>query len=183
MRRWADEDLAPFAAINANRVVMEHFPSTLNFERSAAAVSRIEALFDARGFGLWAVELPGEAPFIGFVGLLPAPEEMAFSPAVEIGWRLAPAFWGRGLATEAARAAIWFAFEKAGIEELVSFTATTNVRSMRVMERLGMTREAADDFEHPGIAAGHRLRPHVLYRIERERWREQAVDFDRPRSV
>lgn len=180
--------------MNADPAVMEHFPSTLTREQTANAIERIEAGIEARGWGLWALELPGEAPFIGFVGLQPAPDELPFAPAVEIGWRLAGAFWGRGLASEAARAAMRFAFEEAALEGLVSFTTRSNRRSLRVMERIGMTRDPVEDFEHPLIAAGHPQRPHVVYRIDRDGWADRsraprpdqprgAVDFDRARSV
>ena len=176
LRRWRPEDLEPFAAINADPAVMEHFPATLTRGQSAASIDWIEAGIEERGWGLWALELPGEAPFIGFVGIQPAPDELPFAPAVEIGWRLAVPFWGRGLASEAARAAMAFAFVDAGLERLVSFTARTNRRSMRVMEGLGMTRDPGEDFENPRIAAGHRLRPHVLYRIDRAGWQSAAAE-------
>jgi RimJ/RimL family protein N-acetyltransferase len=155
---------------------MEHFPATLTRCQTAASIDWIEAGFEERGWGLWALELPGEAQFIGFVGIQPAPDELAFAPAVEIGWRLAAPFWGRGLASEAARAAMAFAFVDSGLERLVSFTARTNRRSMRVMERIGMTRDPAEDFENPRIAPGHRLRPHVLYRIDRADWQTAAAE-------
>jgi RimJ/RimL family protein N-acetyltransferase len=171
LRRWQPEDLAPFAQMNADPVVMEHFPATLTEGQTAGAIGWIEAGFDERGYGLWAVELPGEARFIGFVGLQPAPSELPFTPAVEIGWRLAPQFWGRGLATEAARVALAFAFEDVGLDEVVSFTAKSNVRSIAVMERIGLQR--AGDFDNPRIGEGHRLRAHVLYRTDRKRWAEQ----------
>jgi len=174
LRRWTASDLEPFAALNADPAVMEHFPATLTREQTAAAIEWIEAGFEQRGYGLWAAEVPGEAPFIGFVGIQPVPRDLPFTPAVEIGWRLAPSFWGRGLATEAATAAMDFAFSDARLTELVAFTATTNARSMRVMARLRMSRDPAGDFEHPRIEAGHPLRKHVLYRIDHETWARQA---------
>jgi RimJ/RimL family protein N-acetyltransferase len=152
---------------------MEHFPSRLTPDQTAAAIEWIEAGFDHRGYGLWAVELPGEAPFIGFVGIQPIPDELPFAPAVEVGWRLAHAFWGRGLASEAATAALRFAFEDAALDEVVSFTAASNVRSARVMERIGMAR--AGDFDNPRVPAGHHLRRHVLYRIDRTRWQRATA--------
>jgi ribosomal-protein-alanine N-acetyltransferase len=142
---------------------MEFYPSTLTIAESDAMVDRIEHRF-ADGFGLWAVEVPGEAPFIGYVGLAPATFEAHFTPAVEVGWRLAHEHWGRGYAPEAARAAVADGFSRLGLEEIVSFTSAVNLRSRRVMEKLGMARDASDDFDHPAVAAGHRLRPHVLYR-------------------
>ena len=127
-------------------------------------VDRIEAGFAADGFGLWAVEVAGGPPFIGFVGLAVPRFEAHFTPAVEVGWRLAREHWGRGYATEAARAALDYGFGTVGLEEVVSLTVPANTRSIAVMERLGMTRDPADDFDHPRLPEGHRLRRHVLYR-------------------
>ena len=159
LRRWGDEDRAPFAALNADPVVMEHFPSALTREESDALVDRIEAGFAQHGFGLWAVEAHGV--LVGFTGLAVP----AFAPElVEVGWRLARSAWGHGYAAEAARAAIAHG-RGAGVGEVVSFTAVDNVRSRRVMERLGMTHDPADDFDHPALPEGHRLRRHVLYRL------------------
>ena len=144
---------------------MEWFPSVLSREESDAAAARIRTELAERGFGLWAVEAPGAAPFVGFTGLSAPRFEARFTPCVELGWRLARAHWGRGYAPEAARAAPAFGFERLGLREVVSFTATGNARSRRVMEKLGMTRDPADDFEHPSLPPGHPLRRHVLYRI------------------
>jgi ribosomal-protein-alanine N-acetyltransferase len=130
-------------------------------------MSRIEQEFERRGFGLWAVELPRSTPLIGFVGLHEALFEAPFTPAVEVGWRLARAYWGHGYATEAARAATAFGFEQVGLEEIVSFTSVSNLRSQRVMQRIGMTPDPAGDFDHPAVPAGHPIRPHVLYRLAR----------------
>jgi len=121
----------------------------------------------ARGYGLWAVERKDTAGFIGYVGLWPATFPAHFTPAVEVGWRLAADQWGHGYATEAARAALAHGFDSLGLEEIVSFTSSVNVRSWRVMERLGMRRDANGDFEHPNVPEGHPLRPHILYRIKR----------------
>lgn len=170
LRAWRDADLAPFAELNADPAVMEYLPKPLSRAESDALASRIRAHLAAHGFGLWAVEAPGEAPFVGFVGLqlttFPAP----FTPCVEVGWRLARPFWGRGYATEAARACLDHGFREQRFREILSFTTVANARSRRVMERLGMTRNPADDFEHPLLAEGHPLRSHVLYSIERSRW-------------
>ncbi len=168
LRRWRESDLAPFAAMNSDPVVMEHFPNTLSEDQSRALVERIERCFAQRGYGLWAVEVGQSADFIGFVGLSPVPEELPFAPAVEVGWRLARAFWGVGYATEAASAAIEFGFERLGLQEIVSFTARVNTRSRRLMERLGMSRDPSADFEHPLLPPGSRLREHVLYRVGRD---------------
>ena len=187
LRRWREADLAPFAALNADPVVMEFLPAPLTRAESDAMVARIEATFDERGFGLWAVEVaevtegaeeagvaevaemaetgPAVGTFAGFVGLWPTSFDAHFTPAVEVGWRLARPHWGRGYATEAARVALADGFARLAPAEIVSFTAVVNRRSQRVMARLGMTRDPADDFDHPRLPLGHRLRRHVLYRL------------------
>lgn len=167
LRPWRDEDLAPFAALNADPRVMEHFPGTFDRSGSDALAAAIQADLEKNGFGLWAVEVPGVAPFIGFVGACEPDFEALFTPAVEIGWRLAFEHWGKGYATEAAQAVVAHAFGPLGLAELVSFTAPANRRSRAVMERLGMTHTAADDFDHPKLPVGHPLRRHVLYRLGR----------------
>jgi RimJ/RimL family protein N-acetyltransferase len=167
LRQWRDDDLASFAELNADPEVMRHFPSVLGRAESDALALCARALITARGWGLWAVEVRDGAPFIGFVGLAQPRFDAHFTPAVEIGWRLAPEHWGYGYATEGARAAISYAFEELELEEIVSFTTVANDRSRRVMERLGMTHDPADDFEHPLLAHGDPHRPHVLYRLRR----------------
>jgi len=167
LRRWRPSDRAAFAAMNADPRVMEHFPAVLSREESDAAADRIEAHFDKHGFGLWAVEIVGEATFAGFIGLSVPRFEAHFTPCIEVGWRLATDYWGRGLATEGARAAVEFAFENLGLEQIVSYTVPANIRSRRVMEKLGMTHDPSDDFDHPLLPAGHPLRRHVLYRLAR----------------
>jgi RimJ/RimL family protein N-acetyltransferase len=169
LRRWRDGDREPFAEMNADPRVMEFFVAPLSREASDALVTRIESGFDRYGFGLWALEVRETGEFIGFTGLAPPEFEAHFTPAVEVGWRLAAPAWGRGYATEAARAAIGFGFDQAGLEEIVSMASVVNERSRAVMERLGMSRDPADDFDHPGIPAGHPLRPHVLYRLSASR--------------
>jgi RimJ/RimL family protein N-acetyltransferase len=166
LRRWRPSDREPFAAMNANPLVMEHFPKRLTREESDATVERIAAHFEEHGFGLWAVELPGAAPFIGFVGLAHPRFEAHFTPCVEIGWRLADEHWGRGYATEGAKAAVAYGFEL-GLGEIVSMTVPANVRSRRVMEKIGMTNDPADNFDHPQLPTGHPLQRHVLYRLKR----------------
>ena len=166
LRQWRDEDREPFAALNADPVVMEHFPSTMTREESDAYIDRVAALIDERGWGTWAVEVAASGEFIGFVGLNEPRFEAHFTPAVEIGWRLGRNAWGHGYATEAARAVLAYAFEELELDEVVSFTTVENHRSRRVMERIGMTRDPADDFEHPNVTV-ERVRPHVLYRLAR----------------
>jgi RimJ/RimL family protein N-acetyltransferase len=167
LREWRDDDLAPFAALNADDRVAAFLPGTLTREQSDATAARIREHFARRGFGFWAVEAPGVAPFLGFVGLSVPSFEAPFTPCVEIGWRLAFEHWGRGFATEAARAAVRFGFDELGLDEIVSFTVPDNLRSRAVMERLGM-RRSPDDFAHPKLPDGHRLRRHVLYRLARK---------------
>ncbi len=153
--------------MNADRRVMEFFPAPLTRQESEAAAGRIRGHFDAHGFGLWAVELVGSAPFVGFTGLMPPRFGAAFTPCIEVGWRFAFAHWGQGYATEAGQAALSFGFEHLGLAEIVSFTATSNVRSQRVMQKIGMRRDPSADFDHPLIPEGHPLRRHVLYRAAR----------------
>ncbi len=174
LRRWQDGDLEPFAALNADPEVMEHFPSRLDRSASDALAAAADGAFDERGFGLWAVEVAATGLFIGFTGLAVPRFEAPFTPAVEIGWRLARMAWGHGYATEAATAALDDAFERVGLTEVVSFTSVPNVRSQAVMHRLAMTRDPAEDFDHPNLPAGHRLRRHVLYRINAATWRARS---------
>ena len=166
LRGWRTSDLEPFADLNADPRVMEHYPEPLTRARSDAMVTeRIVPQFAERGYGLWAVEVPGSASFIGFVGFQPPAFEASFTPCVEIGWRLAFASWGHGYATEAARLALAFGFADLGLDEILSFTSPDNRRSVAVMERLGMRYDGV--FEHPNVPVGHRLRTHVLYRLAR----------------
>jgi RimJ/RimL family protein N-acetyltransferase len=165
LRRWQPADREPFAAMNADPRVMEHFLSPLDRAGSDARMERIELGFAEHGFGLWALERRDTGAFVGFTGLSVPDFDASFMPAVEIGWRLAFDAWGRGLAAEAARAALADGFERVGLAEVVSFTAITNVRSEALMRRLGMTRDPAEDFDHPRLPEGHRLRRHVLYRV------------------
>jgi len=167
LRPWRPSDRAPFAAVNADPVVREFLPGLLTREESDAAVDRIEQHFAEHGFGLWAVEVPGLTDFAGFIGLSVPKFEAHFTPCVEIGWRLAAGHWGRGYAPEGARACLAFGWDQLGQREIFSFTVPENLRSRRVMEKLGMTRDPADDFDHPSLPAGHPLRRHVLYRIGR----------------
>jgi RimJ/RimL family protein N-acetyltransferase len=179
LRTWQASDLDPFAAMSADPAVMKHYPSTLSREDSDAMAARIRRAFEVRGFGLWAVELPGQAPFIGYVGLTVPRFEAHFTPCVEIGWRLARQYWHQGYATEGARAALQVGFEH-GLEEVVAMTVPANVRSLRVMEKLGMVHDPADDFDNPLLDPESPLRRHVLYRLPKARWasftpRTQAI--------
>jgi len=165
LRRWRAADREPFAALNADPEVMEHFPASLTRPQSDRLIERIEAGFERNGYGLWALETRADGEFVGFTGLAPVPFEAHFTPAVEVGWRLSRSAWGRGYATEAARASLAFGFDEVGLAEVVSFAAAGNARSRAVMERIGMERDPEDDFDHPGLPAGHPLSRHVLYRV------------------
>jgi RimJ/RimL family protein N-acetyltransferase len=167
LRRWQPDDREPFAALNADPAVRRYFPGLLTRAESDASIDWHEASFNERGFGFWAVAVQETGTFIGFVGLAVPSFESAFTPCVEIGWRLAAPFWNHGYATEAARATLAFGFDVLTLEEIVAFTAVHNAPSRRVMEKLGMTHNPADDFDHPKIAPGHPLRRHVLYRKRR----------------
>lgn len=175
LRRWREADREPFAEMNADPDVMRYMIASLSRDESHAFIDRIEEGFDIWGFGLWAVEVPGERDFVGFTGLWPPSFEAHFTPAIEIGWRLCRDSWGKGYATEAARAALGFGFDHAGLEEIVSFTIPANIASIAVMERLGMTHNPDDDFDHPRIPPGSPLSRHVLYRMNSEQWRRRGA--------
>lgn len=162
-----EADHKPFAALNADPLVMEYFPASLSRQESDGLIEAIESGFERRGFGLWAVEVRATETFIGFTGLSEPSFESHFTPAVEIGWRLARSAWGEGYATEAAKASLAFGFEELDLDQIVSFTSTGNMRSRAVMERIGMTRDPGDDFDHPDLPDARPLRRHVLYRIDR----------------
>lgn len=161
LRQWRDDDLAPFAALNADPEVMEHFPAPLTPEQAAELVGRHQALLGAGEPGLFATEVKATGEFIGFVGLAVPRFEASFTPCVEIGWRLARSAWGHGYASEAARAVLDHGFNTLVLNEIVSFTAAGNQRSRAVMERIGMT--FVEEFDHPNLEPGHPLRRHVLY--------------------
>ena len=169
LRQWLAADREPFAALNADPEVTRYLLPLARPESDALA-DRLAAGIDEHGWGFWAVEAPGVAPFIGFVGIKPLAPALPFAPGVEIGWRLARPYWGRGYACEAAQAALKVGFEQVGLDEIVAFTATGNLRSRAVMERLAMRADAAP-FDHPAVPPGHPLREHVLYRIARRDWR------------
>ncbi|HEX7157831.1 MAG TPA: GNAT family N-acetyltransferase [Edaphobacter sp.] len=165
LRRWERRDRAPFAEMNADPRVMEFMPACLSAEESGLLVDRIEDHFARHGYGLYAAELLANKQFIGFIGLQVPAFHAHFTPCVEIGWRLAACYWGRGLATEGAAAVVKHASDILDLRSLVSFTVPANIRSRRVMEKIGMTRNPSEDFDHPGLPEGHPLRWHVLYRL------------------
>jgi len=171
LRAFREEDRAPFAAINADPDVMAYMPKRLGADEGDALYARIVSEWSEHGFGLFAVEVPEVAPFVGFVGLARPAFEASFTPCVEIGWRLARSAWGHGYATEAARAVLAFGFETVGLGEILSWTVPQNERSWRVMERLGMRHDPRDDFDHPRLPPESPLRRHVLYRLGVASWR------------
>jgi RimJ/RimL family protein N-acetyltransferase len=173
LRRWRADDRPLFAAFNADPRVMEYLPGVLTRAESDALIDRIDRHFDEHGFGLWAVEIPGVIDCAGYIGLAVPRFDAPFMPCVEAGWRLAAEHWGHGYATEGALAVLASAFDDLGLDDVVSFTVPDNARSRAVMERIGMTRDPAEDFVHPSAPA--RLRRHVLYRISRERRRRAAA--------
>jgi RimJ/RimL family protein N-acetyltransferase len=168
LRQWKDGDLAPWCAMNADIDVRRWFPSVASEEQARGEAARCRDAIAQRGWGMWALEVPGTFPFAGFVGLNAPHYEAPWVPAVEIGWRLTRAAWGRGLATEAARAALGFGFLELGLHEIVAITVPDNEASQRVMTRLGMTRDADGDFDHPRVEPGHPMRRHVLHRLDRD---------------
>lgn len=177
LRPWTEEDLEPFAQLNADARVREYFPGLLSRQESDASVKLASEHIQRCGWGFWAASLVETGEFIGFIGL----EDVYFSapfnklaPAVEIGWRLAFNHWGKGYATEGALAALKYGYETLGLQEIVSFTAVANQRSRHVMEKIGMHHRSEDDFDHPKLAEGHPLRRHVLYRLEKTRWQQQT---------
>jgi RimJ/RimL family protein N-acetyltransferase len=167
LRHWRHSDRIPFQAINADPRVMEFMPGPLFPQQSDDLIARIELHFHHHGFGLCAAEDIETKTLIGFIGLNIPSYDAPFMPAVEIGWRLAADYWGRGFATEGARAVVDHAFNALQLNSLVAFTVPGNLRSRRVMEKLGMTHNPADDFDHPSLPPGHRFRRHVLYRLQR----------------
>lgn len=170
LRGWLPDDRAAFAVMNADPRVSQYLLGPITPEDSEEMVDRIETCWQQRGYGLWAAERLDTGQFVGYVGLWPATFDAPFTPAVEVGWRLAPEHWGNGFATEGGRAALRYGFDDLGLGEIVSFTATANTRSVRVMDRLGMRRDPEGDFDHPVMPLGHPARPHVLYRLSRSGW-------------
>jgi 3-dehydroquinate dehydratase/shikimate dehydrogenase len=170
LRPWREDDLELFARLNADPRVMEYFPGTKSFEESKSEYLRILEHFENHGWGFWAAVV--ENQWIGFIGLVQVNFEAPFTPAVEIGWRLAYEFWGNGYAPEGAIAALQFGFQELQLREIVSFTAEQNRRSRRIMEKIGMTHQPEQDFDHPKLVEGHHLRRHVLYKINGDEWQK-----------
>lgn len=174
LRKWRAEDLPLFAKLNANPEVMKHFPATLSQEESDQLARSIQKEMREKPYGLWAVEIPQVAPFIGFVGLHEVGFAASFTPAIEIGWRIDAPYWGKGYATEAANHVLGYAFQSLQLEKLVSFTAKLNTRSMKLMERIGLRYKC--DFEHPKLEPGHPLRSHVLYQLTKAEYQKLAEE-------
>ena len=175
LRRFREGDRDAFAAMNADPAVMEHFPATLSREQSDALIDRTEDMWRRDGFSFAAMERRSDGSFLGMAGIARVDFDAPFCPNVEIGWRLPISYWGRGYASEAARAWLRHGFDELGLDEIVSFTATKNLRSQAVMQRIGMHHDPERDFEHPELPSGHRLRRHVLYALRRDAWRSQAA--------
>ena len=169
LRQWRDSDRAPFAAMNADPAVMRHFVGLVSAEASGRSIAVWQRDIAERGWANWAVDLRATGQFIGFVGLSIPRRVFAFSPCVEIGWRLARAHWGQGFASEAARAALQVGFGALRLDQIVSFTSLVNAPSRAVMQRIGMA-DSGEDFDHPALPEGSPLRRHCLYRLTRAQW-------------
>lgn len=169
LRPWREADREPWAALNADPEVMAHFPAVLSRAESDALMDRLAASVAETGRGFMALERRSDGAFLGFVGVKPTGPDLPFGGAPEIGWRLARHAWGRGYASEAAQAALADAFGR-GAEEVVSFTAVSNLPSQAVMTRIGLRRTPERDFAHPALPEGHRLRPHLVWSLAREAW-------------
>ena len=165
LRDWRDSDLPAWVAMNADPAVRRYFPSTHTEDEALSEAAHIRANIAQRGWGVWALQIPGAIEFAGFVGLNVPNFEAPFMPAIEMGWRLSRDAWGQGWASEAAAAAAAFAFDNLELDELVAYTTPDNEPSRRVMHRIGMRHDAAGHFDHPGLEPGHPMRRHVLYRL------------------
>ncbi|MBA3856168.1 MAG: N-acetyltransferase [Cyanobacteria bacterium PR.3.49] len=173
LRPWIESDVEPFAALNADKEVMEYFPKLMTREETEAMVARVKARYAEDGFCFWATEEKKSGEFIGFVGLGRPSFEAHFIPCVEIGWRLARPYWGKGYAPEAAKEVLRDGFERCRLQEIVALTAVLNAKSRRVMEKISMHRDPTDDFMHPALDDGHPLKPHVLYRLSSKDWKQK----------
>jgi RimJ/RimL family protein N-acetyltransferase len=170
LREWRDDDVAPFSVMSTNPLVMQYLTKLPDESAIERWVDNVRAHFRLHGFGLWAIEIPGIAPFVGFAGLTVVPYEAHFTPAIEVAWRLSPEYWRKGLVTEAATAALNVGFRSLEFQEIVANAAINNSASIRVMERLGMNRNPDDDFDHPLKPQQDPLRRQVLFRIHRKEW-------------
>ncbi len=179
LRSWREDDFQQFARLNADPRVMEYFPGILTQEESDQFAKRICTAMKQQGWGLWAASIPDVADFIGYIGLAPVNFVADFTPAVEVGWRLAYDFWNKGYATEGAQAALKHGFETLQMDEIVSFTAIQNTRSQKVMEKIGMTHYPEEDFDHPKLSDGHWLKRHVLYRLKQNEWKKLIIKENR----
>ncbi len=168
LRQWKESDITPFAKMNSNPKVMEYFPSLSSSEESNEMIRRFQKHIEEQGFGPWAAELKSSGEFIGFIGLVTVGPQFPFSPAIEIGWRLTPQYWGQGLAPEGAIEVLQHAFNPLALEEVVAMTAKLNLPSQRVMQKIGMSYQEKDDFDHPKIEVAHPLCRHVLYRVRKK---------------
>jgi RimJ/RimL family protein N-acetyltransferase len=178
LRQWQDDDYGPFAAMGLDEHVMEFFPALLTPQASNDLATRMRQRIEERGWGFWAAELRATGEFLGFIGIEEPDSPLPFQPCVEIGWRLAHEHWGKGYATEGARAALRAGFETLVLDEIVSYAVLANRRSRHVMEKLGM-RDAAFTFDHPRIREGSPLRAHCLYRLTRKEWTEAGQALGR----
>ncbi|BEV71007.1 GNAT family N-acetyltransferase [Paludibacterium sp. THUN1379] len=174
LREWQAEDLPALRVLNADPVVMAHFPAPLSARQSDALVERLQQRMIQQGWGFWALERKRDGECLGFCGLNQPAWQAHFTPCVEIGWRLARAHWGKGYAREAARAVLRYGFDQLQLAEIVAFTVPANQRSRAVMQAIGMQRDDTGDFLHPQLPADHPLAPHVLYRLNAASWRTQA---------
>lgn len=176
LRQWKESDLDPFAQLNADPCVMEFFPSVKTFEESSKEYEAILEHFKKHGYGWWAVSAINHSDFIGFIGLRYIDFPAAFTPAIEIAWRLSHKYWGKGYATEGANASLQYGFEILNFPEIISFTSIINIRSQAVMKRIGMHHDPKDDFDHPKLPKEDRLSRHVLYRLKASNWQKACHD-------
>ncbi len=180
LRQWKDEDFEPFAQMNADPRVMEYFPSVLTREESIQMAKRMQSKIEERGWGWWAVSAPGVAEFIGFIGMNNVDKSIFpvhFAPTIEIGWRLALDYWGKGYAVEGAEMVLEYGFQTLNIDQIVAFTSAQNMRSRRIMEKIGMHHDPKDDFDNPKIKENDQLRRHVLYRLNANEWQTNHMDI------
>jgi len=183
LRPWKPDDLEPFSEMNADLKVMAYYASILTREESDALASKIQQDYATRAYGFWAIEIPGIAPFIGYVGLNYWNLEMSFAPCIDIGWRLASSHWGHGYATEGAQEALRYGFEELDLSEIVAMATIGNVRSRRTMERLGMIHNPDENFHHPKLPKDHLLSMRVLYRLRRSWWISLQLSNGKQRSA